>query len=63
VTERFALPASLKELRNYVDGEFVATSKTFDNVSPLHGKLAGQGARGRRRVGRPRGARRTPCAG
>ena len=39
MTERFALPASLKELRNYVDGEFVATSKTFDNVSPLHGKL------------------------
>ena len=39
MTERFALPASLKELRNYVDGEFVATGKTFDNISPLHGKL------------------------
>lgn len=39
---RFALPASLASLRNYVDGEFVATDKRFDNVSPLHGKVLAQ---------------------
>ena len=33
------LPESLRQTRNYVDGEFVATGKTFDNVSPLNGKV------------------------
>ena len=39
VTERFALPPSLKEIRNYVDGAFVTTDRTFDNVSPLTGRV------------------------
>ena len=38
-TPRFALPPSLTSLRNYVDGEFVETEKTFDNISPLDGTL------------------------
>lgn len=33
------LPASLQPTRNYVDGEFVATGRTFDNVSPLNGEV------------------------
>ena len=37
VSARFTLPASLSSLRNYVDGQFVETDKTFDNISPLHG--------------------------
>ena len=39
MTTRFPLPPTLKELRNYVDGEFVATSKLFDNISPLTGRV------------------------
>ena len=38
MTTRFPLPPTLKEIRNYVDGEFVATGKLFDNVSPLTGQ-------------------------
>lgn len=35
------LPASLQTTRNYVEGEFVATSRRFDNISPVNGsKLA-----------------------
>nr|WP_218649213.1 2-hydroxymuconic semialdehyde dehydrogenase [Pseudomonas taiwanensis] len=29
-------------LRHFVNGEFVATSRTFDNVSPIDGRLLGQ---------------------
>ncbi|QNN57272.1 2-hydroxymuconic semialdehyde dehydrogenase [Diaphorobacter ruginosibacter] len=36
---RFGLPRTLASLRNYVDGQFVETGKTFDNVSPLDGTL------------------------
>jgi aminomuconate-semialdehyde/2-hydroxymuconate-6-semialdehyde dehydrogenase len=39
VSPRFPLPVSLKEVRNYVDGEFVATGKTFNNVSPIDGSV------------------------
>ena len=39
MTERFALPPSLAETRNYVDGAFVASGRTFDNVSPLTGRV------------------------
>ncbi|MBB3181517.1 2-hydroxymuconic semialdehyde dehydrogenase [Variovorax sp. Sphag1AA] len=35
----FSLPPTLSGLRNYVDGEFVESSKTFDNVSPLNGRV------------------------
>lgn len=36
---RFQLPASLRQTRNYVDGQFVATSKTFQNVCPVDGSV------------------------
>lgn len=36
------LPQSLHQTRNYVDGEFVATGKTFANVSPLNGRVLAQ---------------------
>ena len=39
MSSRFPLPVSLKEVRNYVDGEFVATGKTFNNVSPIDGTV------------------------
>ena len=39
MSPRFPLPVSLKEVRNYVDGEFVATGKTFNNVSPIDGSV------------------------
>ncbi|MDM0033771.1 2-hydroxymuconic semialdehyde dehydrogenase [Variovorax sp. J22P271] len=39
MTEPHVLPASLATLRNYVDGAFVATGRTFDNLSPLTGRL------------------------
>lgn len=42
MAHRFALPATLSSLRNYVDGEFVATGKLFNNVSPLHGQVLAQ---------------------
>jgi len=42
VTRSFHLPASLKSIRNYVDGEFVATGRLFDNVSPLNGRVLAQ---------------------
>lgn len=32
------LPASLGQTRNYVNGEFVATARCFDNVSPINGR-------------------------
>ncbi|HEY0297149.1 MAG TPA: 2-hydroxymuconic semialdehyde dehydrogenase [Bordetella sp.] len=35
----FDLPASLRPTRNYVGGEFVATDKTFQNISPIDGRL------------------------
>lgn len=41
MNHRFPLPDSLAELRNYVDGEFVATSKQFANVSPINGAVLG----------------------
>ncbi|CAM4165796.1 2-hydroxymuconic semialdehyde dehydrogenase [Kerstersia similis] len=36
---RFQLPASLRQTRNYVAGEFVATSKTFQNICPVDGSV------------------------
>lgn len=36
---RFQLPASLRQTRNYVDGEFVATAKTFHNICPVDGAV------------------------
>ncbi|MBN9425917.1 MAG: 2-hydroxymuconic semialdehyde dehydrogenase, partial [Burkholderiales bacterium] len=42
MAHRFSLPPTLSSLRNYVDGEFVATGKLFDNVSPLHGRVLAQ---------------------
>lgn len=39
MNHRFPLPDSLAELRNYVDGEFVATGKQFANVSPINGAV------------------------
>jgi aminomuconate-semialdehyde/2-hydroxymuconate-6-semialdehyde dehydrogenase len=39
LTDRFTLPPALgNDLRNYVDGEFVATGRLFDNISPLTGR-------------------------
>ena len=35
----FLLPPALREQRNYVDGQFVATGKTFQNISPLTGRV------------------------
>jgi aminomuconate-semialdehyde/2-hydroxymuconate-6-semialdehyde dehydrogenase len=35
-------PASPALLRNYVDGEFVASAATFDNINPVDGSLAAQ---------------------
>lgn len=34
---RIPLPASLKQTRNYVAGEFVTTHKQFPNISPING--------------------------
>ncbi|MCC7068512.1 MAG: 2-hydroxymuconic semialdehyde dehydrogenase [Burkholderiales bacterium] len=42
MVHRFPLPASLKSIRNYVDGEFVTTGKLFDNISPLDGQPLAQ---------------------
>lgn len=42
MTRSFRLPASLDSLRNYVDGEFVATGRCFDNVSPIDGRVLAQ---------------------
>lgn len=42
MTTPLSLPPSLRSLRNYVDGAFVATGKHFDNVSPLNGKVLAQ---------------------
>lgn len=39
---RFQLPASLRETRNYVDGEFIATGRTFDNICPVDGSVLAQ---------------------
>lgn len=39
---RFPLPTSLQAMRNYVDGQFVETGKTFDDVSPLDGRVLGK---------------------
>jgi aminomuconate-semialdehyde/2-hydroxymuconate-6-semialdehyde dehydrogenase len=39
---KFALPPSLKSLRNFVDGDFISTDKHFDNVSPLDGEVLGK---------------------
>lgn len=35
-------PASPALLRNYVDGEFVASAATFDNINPVDGSLVAQ---------------------
>jgi aminomuconate-semialdehyde/2-hydroxymuconate-6-semialdehyde dehydrogenase len=35
-------PASPALLRNYVDGEFVASAATFDNINPVDGRLVAQ---------------------
>lgn len=32
------LPPSLRQTRNYVDGQFVTTNKCFDNISPINGR-------------------------
>jgi aminomuconate-semialdehyde/2-hydroxymuconate-6-semialdehyde dehydrogenase len=37
-----SLPQSLKATRNYVNGRFVATGKTFDNVCPVDGSVLAQ---------------------
>ncbi|CAM5333370.1 2-hydroxymuconic semialdehyde dehydrogenase [Eoetvoesiella caeni] len=42
MNHRFPLPDSLAELRNYVNGEFVATGKLFANVSPINGAVLAQ---------------------
>ncbi len=34
-----ALPSSLLITKNYSNGAFVETSKTFDNISPVTGKV------------------------
>ncbi len=39
MTSTFRLPLKLQELRNYVDGEFVATGRTFPNISPVDGSV------------------------
>lgn len=36
---KFALPASLRQTLNYVDGQFVATDKTFQNICPIDGTV------------------------
>lgn len=38
---RFRLPESVRNMRNYVDGQFVETGKTFEDVSPLDGRVLG----------------------
>lgn len=37
----YTLPANLKKSRNYVNGRFVATTQTFENISPLTGESLG----------------------
>ncbi len=37
----FDLPPTLREMRNYVDGEFVSTERRFPDRSPLHGQVLG----------------------
>ena len=39
---RFQLPPSIRQNRNYVDGRFVQTAKTFDNICPVDGTVLGQ---------------------
>lgn len=39
---RFPLPDSLSAIRNYVNGEFVATGKTFPNICPVNGQVLAQ---------------------
>ncbi|SEB23515.1 2-hydroxymuconic semialdehyde dehydrogenase [Variovorax sp. YR216] len=39
MSSSFSLPSTLSGLRNYVDGEFIASGKTFDNISPLDGRV------------------------
>ena len=36
---RFALPPSLRRMRNYVDGEFVVSNRCFRNICPVDGTL------------------------
>ena len=31
--------ANIRELRNFIDGEFVASDKTFENTTPVDGTL------------------------
>lgn len=35
----YSLPASLASIRNYVDGAFVETGKTFPNICPINGRV------------------------
>lgn len=36
---KFELPASLRQTRNYVNGRFVETGKTFENICPVDGHV------------------------
>lgn len=36
---RFELPASLRQTRNYVNGRFVVTGRTFRNICPVDGSV------------------------
>lgn len=36
---KFELPASLRQTRNYVNGRFVETGKTFQNICPVDGHV------------------------
>ncbi len=36
---RFELPSSLHQTRNYVNGQFVATGRTFQNICPVDGSV------------------------
>lgn len=37
--KKFVLPASLRQTRNYVNGRFVETARTFENLSPINGEV------------------------
>lgn len=36
---KFELPASLRQTRNYVNGEFISTGRTFQNICPVDGSV------------------------
>lgn len=37
--KKIVLPASLRRTRNYVNGRFVETARTFQNISPVNGEV------------------------